>query len=46
MADKWTIRLNNKGLYNGVKPPEEGDKKKEKERTRKKNYYSIWKNTT
>ena len=23
MADKWTIRSNNEGLYNGVKPPEE-----------------------
>ena len=27
MADKWTIRSNNEGLYNGVKPPEEGDTK-------------------
>ena len=25
MADKWTIGSNNEGLYNGVKPPEEGD---------------------
>ena len=25
MADKWTIRSNNEGLYNGVKPPEEED---------------------
>ena len=34
MADKWTIRSNNEGLYNGVKPPEEegGEKKKEQER--------------
>ena len=34
MADKWTIRSNNEGLYNGVKPPEERDtreKKKEQE---------------
>ena len=23
MTDKWTIRSNNEGLYNGVKPPEE-----------------------
>ena len=23
MADKWTIRSNNEGLYNGVNPPEE-----------------------
>ena len=30
MADKWTIRSNNKGLYNGVKPPEEGDRKIER----------------
>ena len=25
MVDKWTIGLNNEGLYNGVKPLEEGD---------------------
>ena len=25
MVDKWTIGSNNEGLYNGVKPPEEGD---------------------
>ena len=25
MADKWTIRSNNDGLDNGVKPPEEGE---------------------
>ena len=33
MADKWTIRSNNEGLYNGVNPPEErrDQKKKEKE---------------
>ena len=32
MADKWTIRSNNEGLYNGEKPPKEGEeKKKEKE---------------
>ena len=30
MADKWTIRSNNKGLYNGVKPPEEVDRKIER----------------
>jgi len=28
MADKWTIGLNNEGLYNGVRPPEEGDERK------------------
>ena len=31
MADKWTIGSNNEGLYNGVKPPEEGTTKKKKE---------------
>ena len=25
MVDKWTVRLNKDGLYNEVKPPEEGD---------------------
>ena len=24
MVDKWTVGLNKVGLYNGVKPPEEG----------------------
>ena len=31
MVDKWTIGLNNEGLYNGVKPPEEGSREKKKE---------------
>ena len=30
MADKWTIRSNNEGLYKKVKPPEEGDTRKKK----------------
>jgi len=30
MADKWTIGSNNEGLYNGVRPPEEGDRKIER----------------
>ena len=31
MADKWTIRSNNEGLYNGVKPPKEkGHERKRK----------------
>ena len=30
MADKWTIRSNNEGLYNGVKPPEEGGGERKK----------------
>ena len=30
MADKWTIRSNNEGLYNGVKPPEKKDRKIER----------------
>ena len=25
MVDKWTVGLNKEGLYNGVKPPEEGE---------------------
>ena len=32
MADKWTIRLNNEGLYNGVRPPEEGGARKKKKK--------------
>ena len=27
MVDKWTIGLNKEWLYNGVKPPEERDRK-------------------
>ena len=27
IVDKWTAGLNKGGLYNGVKPPEEGDRK-------------------
>ena len=27
IVDKWTVGLNKGGLYNGVKSPEEGDKK-------------------
>ena len=27
MVDKWMVGLNKEGLYNGVKPPEEGDRK-------------------
>ena len=30
MTDKWTIRSNNKGLYNRVKPPEEGTREKKR----------------
>ena len=31
MTDKWTIGSSNEGLYNGVRPPEEGrDEKKKK----------------
>ena len=28
MVDKWTVGLNKEGLYNGVKPPEEGEDQK------------------
>ena len=31
MVDKWMIGWNNEGLYNGVKPPEEGDWERKKE---------------
>ena len=30
MVDKWTVGSNKEGLYNGVKPPEEGDGKRER----------------
>ena len=45
MADKWTIESNNEGLYNGVRPLEEGGTREKEERSRN-NYCSIWKNTT
>ena len=45
IKNKWTIGSNHEGLYNGVKPPEEGITK-EKEETSRKSYCSIWKNTT
>ena len=32
MVDKWTVRLNKEGLYNGVKSPEEGGERKEKKK--------------
>ena len=32
MVDKWTVGLNKEGLYNGVRPPEEGDHKKKKKK--------------
>ena len=30
MVDKWTVGSNKEGLYNGVKPPEEGDRERKK----------------
>ena len=45
MVNKWTVGLNKEGLYNGVKPQEERGREKDKERTLKKNYCSIRKNT-
>ena len=37
MTDKWLIRSNNEGLYNGVKPPEkEGHERKRGTREKKK----------
>ena len=35
MADKWTIRSNNEGLYNGVKRPEEGDHERKRRNIKK-----------
>ena len=32
MTDKWTIGSSNEGLYNGVRPPEEGDMGKKKKK--------------
>ena len=46
MTDKWTIGSSNEGLYNGVRPPEEGDTREKKEETSRNNYCSIWKNKT
>ena len=30
MVDKWTVGSNKEGLYNGVRPPEEGDHEKKR----------------
>ena len=30
MVDKWTVGLNKEGLYNGVKSPEDGDRKRKR----------------
>ena len=35
MADKWTIRSNNEGLYNEVNPPEERGMRKRKKKNKK-----------
>ena len=36
MTDKWTIKSNNEGLYNGGKPPEEkGHERKRKNKKEK-----------
>ena len=37
MVDKWTVRLNKEGLYNGVKPPEKKERKGERKKKRRKN---------
>ena len=36
MADKWTIRSNNEGLYNGVNPPGEKEKMRKRKKKNKK----------
>ena len=35
MADKWTIGSNNERLYNGVRPPEEGDHERKRRNIKK-----------
>ena len=35
MVDKWTVGSNKEGLYNGVKPPEEGDYEKKRKNIKK-----------
>ena len=35
MVDKWTVGSNKEGLYNGVKPPEEGDHEKKRKNIKK-----------
>ena len=32
MTNKWMIGLSNEGLYNGVRPPEEGDTREKKKK--------------
>ena len=45
MVDKWTVGLNKERLYNEEKPPEEDGIRKYKERTLRKNYRGVRKNT-
>ena len=35
MVDRWTAGSNKEGLYNGVKPPEEGDREIERKNIKK-----------
>ena len=35
MADKWMIGSNNEGLYNGGRPPEEGDTREKRRKIKK-----------
>ena len=41
MADKWTIRSNNEGLYNRVKPPEEGDTREKRKNQKEELLYHL-----
>ena len=41
MADKWTIRSNNEGLYNGVKPPEEKDHERKRKNKKEELLYHL-----
>ena len=35
MVDKWTVGSNKKGLYNGVKPPEEEEDERKRKNIKK-----------
>ena len=35
MKDKWTMEIDQRGLYNGERPPKVGDRKNIKEKTRR-----------
>ena len=44
MMNKWTMEMDHRGLYNGERPPEEGDRKILKRERLEKIYCSTRKN--